>query len=269
MSTTSRTRLAAALPAATSSPLSLAAALAEQLSTLYQLVQRCEYVFGSPLGPFFHRARHHHVPRFVYFGPHTAEESVRLAFYAGFDRRDLRGTLALLHFIERLALAPDLGQSLNISFFPLIDVLGLLELRDRGLPALDWHAPAEPELALLAQDVRTGGYHGFVRVESAASEDVISIQLRGFKDGAGFSGETDFINSDAATPWPVRWLTVGARSAKDGPLSLSDDLPFTPFELTVRVPAAWPDDVYRDAVALTLRRFIIRYRSFLAYGQHL
>jgi hypothetical protein len=209
------------------------------------------------------------VPRFVYFGPHTAEESVRLAFYAGFDRRDLCGTLALLHFIERLALAPDLGQSLNVSFFPLVDVLGLLEGRDRALPALDWHAPAEPELALLAQDVRTGGYHGFVRVESAGNDDTLSIQLRGFKDGAGFSGEADFINSQDTTPWPVRWETGGPRSAGDGPLSLSDDLPFAPFELTVRVPASWPDEAYRDAVALTLRRFIIRYRSFLAYGQHL
>jgi hypothetical protein len=269
MSTSSRTRPAVARPAIPSPALSLSAALAEQLATLYQLVQRSEYVFGSPLGPFFHRARHHHVPRFVYFGPHTAEESVRLGFYAGFDRRDLRGTLALLHFVERLALAPDLGQSLNISFFPLVDVLGLLESRDRALSGLAWQAPQEPELALLAQDVRLGGYHGFVRVESGPDDDVITVRLRGFEDGAGFRGETDFINSEDPAPWPVRWETGGPRLKDAGPLSLTDDLPFAPFELTVRIPARWPDEDYRDAVALTLRRFIIRYRSFLAYGQHL
>jgi hypothetical protein len=269
MSTSSRTRLAVARPAATSSSLSLSAALAEQLSTLYQLVQRSEYVFGSPLGPFFHRTRHQHVPRFVYFGPHTAEESVRLAFYAGFDRRDLRGTLALLHFVERLAVAPDLGQSLNISFFPLVDVLGLLEARDRALPSQAWHAPREPELALLAQDVRLGGYHGFMRVESAPDEDAITVRLRGFEDEAGFPGGSDFINSEDTAPWPVRWETGGARVVTDGPLSLAEDLPFAPFELTVRVPARWSDEEYREAVAHTLRRFIIRYRSYLAYGQHL
>ncbi len=269
MSTSSRSRPAVARPVATSSPLSLSAALAEQLSSLYQLVQRSEFVFGSPLGPFFHRARHHHVPRFVYFGPHTAEESVRLAFYAGFDRRDLRGTLALLHFVERLAVAPDLGQSLNISFFPLVDVLGLLESRDRALSGLPWQAPEEPELALLAQDVRLGGYHGFVRVESTRDVDAITVRLRGFEDGTGFSGETDFINSEDTAPWPVRWETSRPCTADDGPLSLTDDLPFSPFELTVRVPATWPDEVHREAVAHILRRFIIRYRSFLAYGQHL
>jgi hypothetical protein len=251
------------------SDLNLSSAFGEQLATLYALVHRSDYVFGSPLGPFFHRSRHHHVPRFVYFGPHTTEESVRLAFYAGFDRRDLRGTLALLHFVERLALAPDLGQSLNISFFPLVDVLGLLDRRDRNLPLRAWHAPREPELDLLAQDVRRGGYHGFVRVESAPESDAITVRLRGFADERGFLGAGDFIDSEVASPWPIRWETPGLGKVGDGPLSLAADLAFAPFELTVRVPAAWPDQIYRESVATVLRRFILRYRSFLAYGQHL
>jgi hypothetical protein len=272
MSTTSHSHPAVARPAsapADQPALSLPAAFGEQLSRLYGLVQRSAFVFGSPLGPFFHHSRHHHVPRFVYFGPHTAEESVRLAFYAGFDRRDLRGTLALLHFVERLALAPDLGQSLNLSIFPLVDVLGLLEQRDRTLPRFAWHAPEAPELALLAQDVRLRGYHGFVRVESGPHDDAITVRLRGFADEGSFPGETDFINSDDTAPWPVRWETGVAPKVGDGPLSLSDDLPFAPFELTIRVPSSWSDEVHREAVALTLKRFIIRYRSFLAYGQHL
>ena len=251
------------------SGLSRPAAFGEQLSELYGLVQRSAYVFGSPLGPFFHRAHHHHLPRFVYFGPHTGEESVRLAFYAGFDRRDLRGTLALLHFVERLALAPDLGQSLNLSVFPLVDILGLLEGRDRELARFAWHAPAEPELALLAQDVRLQSYHGFVRVESAPDDDALTVRLRGFADEAGGPSAIDFISSEDTAPWPVRWETGGSPKVGDGPLSLADDLPFGPFELTIRVPANWSDEVHREAVTLTLRRFILRYRSFLAYGQNL
>lgn len=269
MSSSIRSVPAVARPAPVSPVLSLPAAIGEQLSKLYGLVQRSAYVFGSPLGPFTHRSRQHHVPRFVYFGPHTAEESVRLAFYAGFDRRDLRGTLALLHFVERLALAPDLGQSLNLAIFPLVDVLGLLEARDRPLARYAWHAPEEPELTLLAHDVRLRSYHGFVRIESGANDDAITVRLRGFADDAGFGGEADFINSEDTSSWPVRWETGAALRVGDGPLSLSDDLPFAPFELTVRVPAAWPDEVHREAVAATLKRFIVRYRSLLAYGQHL
>jgi hypothetical protein len=39
------------------------------------------------------------LPRFVYFGPQATDESLRLAFLTGFDHRDLRGTLSLLHFV--------------------------------------------------------------------------------------------------------------------------------------------------------------------------
>src|SRR4051812_3527006 len=79
------------------SSLSLSAALGQQLATLYALAQKSEHVFGTPLGPFEHAGRQHYVPRFVYFGPQTSEESPRLAFLAGLDSRDLRPTLALLH----------------------------------------------------------------------------------------------------------------------------------------------------------------------------
>ena len=42
-----------------------------------------------------------------------------------------------------------------------------------------------------------------------------------------------------------------------------------PFELTLRVPTAWSDDDYDRVVMSVLSRFILRYRAFQAYGQHL
>ena len=50
---------------------------------------------------------------------------------------------------------------------------------------------------------------------------------------------------------------------------MADDLPVRPFELTLRLPSAWPAELYREATASILKRFIIRYRGILAYGQHL
>jgi hypothetical protein len=55
----------------------------------------------------------------------------------------------------------------------------------------------------------------------------------------------------------------------DGPLSVADDLPVQPFELTLRIPRAWSEARHHDAVITILARFILRYRSFQAYGQHL
>ncbi|HEY9247630.1 MAG TPA: hypothetical protein VIO38_00785 [Rariglobus sp.] len=240
----------------------------DRLTSLYALAQRSQYVFASPLGPFYRQARHHHVPRFVYFGPHTSDESLRLAFHAGFDARDLRGTLALLHFVERLALTPDIGQGLNLSFFPLADVTGLLRNDTQNLAGLSWVEPAVPELGLLARDVRSRAYHGFVRVETTpADDDVINIRLRGHSaDALGL----ELLGSHDIAPWDVRWESGPVDAAPaDGPLSLSDDLPFRPFELTIGLPAAWSVELHREAVTTILKNFIQRYRGFQAYAQHL
>lgn len=251
----------------TAPSLTLSAALGDQLSTLYSLAQHSDSVFGSPLGPFEHAGRSHSLPRFVYFGPHTSEESPRLAFLAGMDHRDLRSTLALLHLVEELARTPDLGQSLHLAFYPLVDVLGHLQPGEgRALREENWNAPTAPEMALLASEALLRTYHAFIRIESAPADDVMTFRLRAI--GSAKSG-VPLIPSEATEPLPVRWEIESWASPVTGPLSLADDLPFRPLDLTLLVPAAWSPEFYRVAVASVLKRFIVRYRGLLAYGQHL
>ena len=248
------------------SSLTLSAALGEQLSRLYEVAQRSDYVFGTPVGPFNHDGRQHYLPRFVYFGPHTSEESPRLAFLAGGEARDLRPTLALLHLIEELATAPDLGQSLHVAFFPLVDVLGLQRaVPERRLADESWVQPASPEIDQLAREARVGHFHGFVRLESAA-DDAITLLVRTTSQSLP---ESLLFSSEDFEPEQVRWEIQFAPRFASGPLSLAEDLPFAPLDLTLRVPAAWSPDRYRRVVATILKRFAVRYRAFLAYGQHL
>jgi hypothetical protein len=252
-------------PLATS--LSLSAALGEQLSTLYTLAERSAHVFGTPLGPFVHAGRSHYLPRFVYFGPHTSEESPRLAFLAGLDSRDLRPTLALLHLVEELALRPAIGQSLHLAFYPLVDVLGhLQQAGSRNLATEPWTASASPEIDQLAKDARLRNYHAFIRIESALADDVVTLRLRAT---GGAPSNFPLVSSEDTEPYPVRFEIESGPAPVSGPLSLGDDLPFRPLDLTLRVPATWPPVLYREAVASILKRFIIRYRGLLAYGQHL
>lgn len=262
-------RVSSALrPAARDESASLPAAFAEQLSSLYGLVQRSRYVFGSPLGPFQAGGREFQIPRFVYFGPHTSDVSVRLSFLAGFDHRDLRGTLSLLHFVERLALKPDIGQGLNLSIFPLVDVLGLAGIAGvRPVGSDHWVGSEIPELHVLERDARQRAYHGFVRVETAPLTDEVTVSLRGVQHTDNPSPDVEVIGSDDIEPFAVRWEVASTESA--GPLSVADDLGDQPFELTLRIPASWSVNLYREATASILKRFVQRYRGFLAYGQHL
>lgn len=273
MSTHSSSNRTPVAPASSVSPLpaprslSLSAALGDQLSRLYSLVQNSAHVFGSPLGPVVHEGRNYQLPRFVYFGPHTSEVSVRLAFLGSFDSRDLRPTLALLHLVEKLALDPSIGQSLHLAFYPLVDLLGHLNgVPDRSLGSAAWTYPSPPEIGVLSQDARHRTYHGFIRIETAPADEVITLRVRGPRID---TGEADFISSEETDPYAVRFERWPDQGVPDGPLSLGDDLAFRPFEVTLRVPGNWPLANYSQAVSSILERFIVRYRGFLAYGQNL
>lgn len=255
--------------APSSVPQSASAELSGKLNELYALSQRSHYIFGSPLGPFYHKAHHLSLPRFVYFGPHTHDESLRLAFYAGHEHDDLRSTFALLQLIERLAINPDIGQGLNLSFFPLLDASGIFHGETgRDLARENWLHSSAPEINLLQKDARARGYHGFVRVLTASGTDEVSVSLRSQFPAAVQAPGVEFISSEDFDPLPVRWEAASPLIG-DGPLTLNDDLPFSAFELTLRIPAAWSADLYRDVVSSILRRFILRYRTLQAYGQNL
>lgn len=245
--------------------------LQARLSAVYALAQENQHLFASPLGPFVHAGRSALLPRFVFFGPHATDESWRLAFLAGFDAADLRPSHALAGLIESLSQHAEEGYGLNLSFFPLIDVAGVARGGPpRGLATAPWGGAPAPEIALLERDARACGYHGYIRVESAApGEDVIGLRMRA-PAGLAASPDVELVSSDDFESFPVRFERDGGGGApEDGPLSIADDLPVQPFELTLRIPAAWPDDLYQRAVGFILSRFIVRYRAFQAYGQHL
>lgn len=262
-------RLAAVAPIpATGSPSS--ASLADRLAGLYALVEGSAALFGSPLGQFYHQARHFSLPRFAYFGEGAGESSIRLAFLGGFDHRDLRDTWALAQFVEDLALRPDPGAQLSLAVFPLLDVLGLAGVApERALAGEHWARTIAPELLHLEKDVRRSGYHGFVRLEKSPADDLVTVRLHTSPHIEHPAPGVELLTSDDLAPWAVRWEAVPETAPAQGPLTIAADLPFQPFEIVFGLPAAWPEVQYRTAAVTILRRFIERYRGFMAWGQDL
>ena len=245
--------------------------LQAHLSAVYALAQQNQHVFASPLGPVAAGDRSAWLPRFVFFGPGTSDVSWRLAFLAGFDARDLRPAHALLGLVERLASRAEEGHGLDLTFFPLVDVAGLTSgTTARNLSAIHWAQTAAPEIHLLEKDARGRGYHGFIRLEAAEpDEEIVTLRVR---EPAGIvvSPDVELVSSEDCEPFPVRFERGATGVAPtDGPLSIADDLSVQPFELTLRIPATWPDEIYHEAVGAILTRFIHRYRAFQAYGLHL
>jgi len=247
--------------------------LSRAFTTLYGVAQHSAHVFGSPLDPIAVGGSAHHLPRFVYFGPQFSDESVRLALYAGFDGTDDRPTRALLHSVERLALKPDLGQGLNLTFFPLVNPSGLARKTRESAAGIDlgaahWNLSNAPEIGLLALDARLRAYHGFVRVESGPGEEIVGTVRSGSRAGSG--DDSVLVESSTDSRFPVRWqVEVPRREATSGPLTIADDLATSPFEITFQIPTTWNTALYSEAVLQVLKRFLIHYRATYAYGIHL
>jgi len=245
--------------------------LRSDLSALYALAQNSPYVFASPLGPFPLDGRQAYLPRFVFFGPHACDDSWRMALLSGFDHRDLRASRALLALATSLASDSEIGHGLNLSFFPLIDVVGLISgAAGRDLAHAHWGGGSPPEIGLLEKDARLRSYHGFVRIETEnADDDLIGLRLRGSATEL-LSPDLDLITSEETRSFPVRFeADCRDTPPTDGPLSIADDLPLFPFELTLRIPGSWSEESYQHAAVTLVERFLKRYRAFQAYGQHL
>jgi hypothetical protein len=246
------------------------APLRSDLSALYALSQTSRHVFASPVGPFAAGASEAFLPRFVFFGPHASDDAWRLAFLAGFDHRDLRASRALVALTSLLAADSAKGHALNLTFFPLVDVVGLVTgASERDLSEAPWGADGPPEITLLAGDARQRRYHGFVRLETAVpGEDAIVLRVRGAFAGAA-APDLELITTEETRSLPVRFESGEASIPADGPLGIAERLPVAPFELTLRIPGSWTDEAYQHAAVTVLRRFLRRYRAFQAYGQHL
>ena len=248
-------------------------ALAARLRRLYATTERAPAVFASPLGPLVAQGREYPIPRFVYLSPFGADETLRVAVHAGYDHRDERSTDAVLHVIERLLLSPDVGDGVNLTFFPLVDILGNASGESRGLAVESWANPVSPEIELLARDARQRAYDVFVRLEVApfaagSTDDLVVVRLRGgLAEDLRHHGD-DFLNSTDFEPFPVRF-EIESGPVLDGPLTLTDDMARAPIELTLVLPDSWTPELYREAVALISKRLILRYRGHQAYGQHI
>jgi hypothetical protein len=244
--------------------------LQSELSALYALSQSSPFVFASPLGPVPTGAVSSYLPRFVFFGPHASEQSWSIALLAGFDHGDLRSSRALVALAARLDADSDTGHALNVTIFPVVDVLGLVSgVLGRDLARAHWGSGAHPEIALLERDARQRGYHGFVTIETAPpGDDAISVRVRGSFSRV-LSPGLELMSTEDAGSYPVRFESDGAPVAAEGPLSIADDLSIAPFELTIRIPGSWSAEDYQDATVTLLERFLRRYRAFQAFGQHL
>ncbi len=246
------------------------------LARLNVLATHSPNLFASPLGPLYHDRELFVLPRHLFFGENAAEEAWRIGIYAGFSGTDTRAGLASLRALERFALEPKLGNSLNLTFHPFVNPSGLADrtVETRGgykLLEHSWANSPAAELQILERDARSMQYHGLIVVRTDPGVQDLRGWLRGFSPADPFlHGEPVRGTSKAGYlpfKFPIQWEShpEGAK-AKTGPLTLADDLRQRPFELTLLVPAKPSLEWAEQAVTNTLRVFLNNFRTAVSTG---
>ncbi len=243
--------------------------LSARLRFLAEAAQESDHLFASPLGPFYADDAPVYLPRFVYFGPHSSEASLRLALLAGWGRHDLLAAQSLVAFVEGLARRPDIGAGVNLSLFPVVNARRFLaDAEEHDLSAVHWGESREAEIKLLSLEARVRSYHGLVSVVTTF-DDAPAARVRTVLTDHVAASDVELFTSEDFGPWAVRFEALAARAVTEGPLTLAQDLAFAPFEVEIALPAHWAQAHADRSLAALLKRLIQRYRGFFAYGQHL
>jgi len=246
-----------------------AARIYTSAGALYEEASASDSVFGSPLGPIEGPGGRNFLPQFVYFGPGSSIDPVRIAVFGGLSGEDLKGSWALIDWIKVLLVHPEIGQGVSVSVFPIVNLNAIQGGADSvGLQDLDWFVARIPEIRLITENARVRAYQGFIRIE-ASRDSVPSVVVRtAVKRRAHHSSAEVFASSDFE-PWDTRFETLGPDNKLLGPLSLSRKLNNALFEVVLSVPAAWTQSKWSSNLLPLLGRLVASYRKFFSYGGEL
>jgi hypothetical protein len=236
---------------------------------LYEEASASDSVFGSPLGPLEGPNGRTFLPQFVYFGPDSSIDPVRIGVFGGLSGEDLKGSWSLIDWIKALLVHPDIGRGVSVSVFPIVNLSGIHSgAGGAGLRDNDWFGSPTPEVRLISQNARIRSYQGFIRIE--ASRDLVpNVVVRTAVNRRTQRSHAEIFASSDFEPWETRFETLGNKSKLLGPLSLSRVLNTALFEVVLSLPSSWSQSSWNASLLPLLGRLVASYRSFFSYGGEL
>jgi len=245
------------------------AGLAAAIGSLYEDVGRSDSVFGSPLGPLASDGGPVFLPQFVYFGPGSSSDPVRLAIYSGFKGIDIPGARTLLRLVSELVVRPDIGQGLSVSIFPAVNVRAVIGgHQGLDLSCESWLRSREPEIRLLRDNANLRRYQGYIRI-AGTDEGAPSAVVRTALSGVASRSGVEVYSSADFEPWSTLFETERLDGGQPGPLSLSHGTDDAPFDVALAVPRSWPQGRWNRELIPLLKRLIVGYRGFISFARNL
>ncbi|MCX8154940.1 MAG: succinylglutamate desuccinylase/aspartoacylase family protein [Verrucomicrobiae bacterium] len=220
------------------------------------------------------------LPRFIFLGPQTGADPLRIAIFAGLHGDEPEGVLAALELLERCARQPALAEGYCLYVYPLCNPTGLAagtreSASGRDLNREFWRGSAEPEVQLLEAELRSHRLHGLIALHT----DDTSPGFYGYASGASLSehllppalaAAEKFVPLNRATiidGFPARDGII--REGFPGVLHGPPDQSPQPFDVILESPRAGALPAKLEALAQAVLTLLAEYRQFIAYAANL
>jgi protein MpaA len=254
--------------------------LSAVLAPLEHLARTSASLIQNHCGHFEVAGREYLLPPYLYVGPRSGGEPIRIGLFAGIHGDEPEGTYALLNFVQLLEKQPDIAKGYCLFLYPVCNPSGFESRTRNSISGRDlnrefWSGTQEPEVRMLQSEILLHALDGLVSLHS----DDTSNGFYGFARGATLTRHLLKPALEAAAAvLPVNSAEVIdgfhardgiIRKGYPGMLSAPPGVRPRPFEILLEAPAQAPTYLKEEALLAALRSILVTYREFIAYAPNL
>ena len=261
-------------------PLPERRAIERLLAALDQLAENSPRIISRSLGQFESAGRNYSLPRYVYLGPKSGGDVIRIGIFATIHGDEPEGALALTRFVAELEKNPEIAKGYALYIYPVCNPTGFEDSTRHARGGKDlnrefWRQSSQPEVRFLESEINLHALNGIISLHS----DDATNGLYGFVSGAVLSEHLLEPALQAAEQFLPRnsgrvidgfdaqrgIITDGYR----GVLQAVPGLSSPPFEITFETPQKAPLHLQVEAFNAALQTILVEYRYLMALAQNI
>jgi hypothetical protein len=220
------------------------------------------------------------LPRYLFIGPRSGGEPIRVGLFAGIHGDEPEGVFGLIRFVKLLEAQPEIAAGYCLFIYPICNPTGFEERTRSSRSGRDlnrefWRGSSEPEVRLLQSELVSHCFDGIISLHT----DDSSHGFYGYAHGAtltqhlvepALKAAEEFLprnGNDIIDGFPARNGII--KHSYDGVLSAPPKVRPRPFEVVLETPFDAPTFLKEAAFVAALRSILLRYREFIAYAPNL
>lgn len=255
--------------------------LHDQIALLRSEALGSEFLSYSEIGKFRDGGAVYSIPRFVFNGPGSSDEPVRIGIFAAIHGDEPETAHAALEFLRRLLREPERARGYEIYVYPVTNPTGFEDGTRHNRNGVDlnrefWQNSPEPEVHFLERELGVLFFQGVIALHADNTTEGVYAYVRGATLTEALARPA-IEAAEAFLPRAAGAIIDGfpaqdaliTHHCYDGVLSNPAELKPAPFELIFETPQEEAFELQVQAAVAALDRVLLEYRPFLAFGQNL